>query len=298
MQAVFLRRKALSQDVGSRLMCGFVAFLGREKIDDNHPSISSVNHRGPDASGARSFVVGDLILSLAHRRLSILDLEERGNQPFSSTAGGPWVVYNGEIYNYLEIRLELEKEGYVFRTNTDTEVLVQSYVRWGLNCIEKFNGMFSFVIWDAKKRCLVIVRDRFGIKPLYLWNDPTGLAVCSEIKQLCGIPGFKGALDLEIAHQYLCYGDFSIGPNTLWKDVIEVEPGTLLVIETDKYRPGQDLVPVRWYEIARREKSTVVTEPDAVAEFSRLLEDAIRIRLRADVPVTVALSGGHTSNHR
>lgn len=272
-------------------MCGILAYFSKTALAPSHTALTSVAHRGPDGSGLETFQVTDHNVSLGHRRLSIIDLTDNARQPLRLIDRDLWITYNGEIYNYIELRTELEKDGMRFRSDSDTEVLLAAYATWGSECLQKINGMFAFVIWNAESQTLFAARDRFGIKPLYVWNGPDGLALVSEIKQLIDLPGFERRLNREAAVQFLQYADFSYDAQTMWRDVYELEPGTTLSLPLATWRPGQAIAQQRWYVLPEKSNHRIARKT-AEETFRELLEDAIRLRLRADVPVGTALSGG------
>jgi asparagine synthase (glutamine-hydrolysing) len=276
-------------------MCGILAYLGPTRLDEGHRAIEAVAHRGPDDSGAVSFAVGDNFLSLGHRRLSILDLSAAGRQPMSWGEGRWWIVYNGEIYNFIELRQELEAAGVRFLTGTDTELLLAAYARWGEDCLPRLNGMFALALFDGERRELFVARDRFGIKPLYVWNEPRGFAVCSEPKQLCGLPGFRPELNAKAAYEFLAWGDLDHSPETMFQGVAQLHGGETFTLSLGRWRPGGDLSLRRWYDLAA---AVPPGSPriDGAAGLRDLLGSSVGLRLRADVPVGFCLSGGLDSS--
>src|SRR3989338_7066554 len=170
-------------------MCGIAGYIGEKTINAEHidKTLQRMKNRGPDYQAHVSFRNGDSHVTLLHSRLSIIDLDTRSNQPI--TIRDCTVVFNGEIYNYLELRRELQARGVQFRTDSDTEVLVQSYLVWVERCVERFEGMWAFALWDAKKEMLLLSRDRFGEKPLYLFKIGVGLYFCSEVKFIQSLSG-------------------------------------------------------------------------------------------------------------
>ncbi|MBU0515585.1 MAG: asparagine synthase (glutamine-hydrolyzing) [Proteobacteria bacterium] len=277
-------------------MCGILVYLGPTALAVDHPALQSVAHRGPDDAGAESFTVREGRLTLGHRRLSILDLSPAGRQPMSDPEGRYWIVYNGEVYNYLELRQELQRAGHRFVSGTDTEVVLAAYAAWGEACLERFNGMFALAIYDARDRTLFLARDRFGIKPLYTWNSPRGLAAVSEIKQLSSLPGFEAALDPEAAYEFVAYDDWNHTPRTFFAGVERFPAGHALRLDLNRWRPGRPVTPRRWYDLGRVGRMRR-EDPRAVIErFGELLRDSVRLRLRADVPVGFCLSGGLDSS--
>ncbi len=277
-------------------MCGILAYFGETILETNHPALTSIAHRGPDGYGMQCYKVRDHFLSLGHRRLSIIDLTKKALQPMRYQETELWITYNGEIYNYLELRAELQQAGFQFSTDSDTEVLLASYQRWGKNCLERLNGMFAFSIWDSQSKKLFVARDRYGIKPLFYWNSPVGFAVVSEIKQMTSLPGFSAALNMDTAYQFLLFGDFCYDENTLWKNVLELEPGMMFQLDLNKWRPGDFISLQKWYDFTPHLDSRPINESRAIEKFHYLLEDSIKLRLRSDVPVGFGLSGGLDSS--
>jgi asparagine synthase (glutamine-hydrolysing) len=246
-------------------------------------------HRGPDDEGihASPGVV------LGHRRLSILDLTERGHQPMSRPGTPHWIVHNGEVYNYLELRRELEGEGFRFESETDTEVILAAYERWGEECVARMNGMFAFAIWNDRDRTLFCARDRFGIKPFHYVVLPDGtLAFASEIKAFHGVPDLPIEIDESTVVQYLGFARVNAGPETFVRGVRSLAPAHCFTL-----RLGEAPRPRRYWDlIAEREPGTFASDAEAMAEFRSRLVDSIRLRLRSDVPVGTCLSGGLDSS--
>ena len=205
-----------------------------------------VAHRGPDADG---FYVAPG-LGLGHRRLSIIDLST-GDQPLANEDGTVWVVFNGEIYNFMEIRSELERAGHRFRTGTDTEVIVHAYEQWGEEAVHRFRGMFAFALWDEPRRRLLLVRDRLGIKPLYYAVTPTGITFGSEIKSLLEDPDVPKDWSGEALDAYLALL-YVPGPQTIYRHIHKLPAGHLLVAEDGRASVRQVLGP----DIHRRRRSS------------------------------------------
>ena len=264
-------------------MCGIFFSIGFENLPAS--VIDSVAHRGPDGRGWNEFMSPNGPVVMAHRRLAIVDLSADGHQPMSTEDGRLWVTYNGEIYNYLEIRKELEELGYQFKTKTDTEVLFKSYLQWGEACLHKFNGMFSFVIWDDKEKIAFAARDRFGVKPLYYYKQGDKIAFASEIKQFKNIAGWVSELNEESADEYLKSGLCDHKRETLYKNVFQILPGEQAIL-------GKNIGVSRWYDLRDYVAAPQISDQHAIEQFKFLFEDAIRVRLRSDVPVGACLSGG------
>ncbi len=269
-------------------MCGIFFSLGFENLPES--VIDSVAHRGPDGRGWNEFAspIGPVIL--AHRRLAIVDLSEDGHQPMSTQDNRYWVTYNGEIYNYLEIREELKEAGYTFKTQTDTEVLLKSYLHWGTECLHKFNGMFAFVIWDDKEKKAFVARDRFGVKPLYYYQQGDKIAFASEIKQFKGFSEWKSTLNQELVSFYKSQGYCDHRHETLYKRVFQILPGHLVILDNGTVNI------LKWYNLNERISNLNLTDNQACEKFIALFEDSINLRLRSDVAVGACLSGGLDSS--
>jgi len=278
-------------------MCGILLNISKEKLNADHPALSVISHRGPDAFGMKNFDLSDFCISMGHRRLSIIDLSDNGKQPMSYEDGNMWITYNGEIYNYLELKSELEGAGYKFKSDSDTEVLLAAFSKWGVECLDKLNGMFSFVILNKRENNLFIVRDRYGIKPLYYYNSPQGFSCVSEIKQIAELKHYSAEANKEQLYHYLNFGDFSFSKETMWKNIYELEPGSLIKINLNSWKPGDDFHITQWYTPPfEANNATSLPFEDACCEFRRLLDESVKLRLRADVNVGFLLSGGHDSS--
>jgi asparagine synthase (glutamine-hydrolysing) len=244
---------------------------------------AAIAHRGPDAEG---FYVDEGV-SLGFRRLAIIDLSEAGRQPMSGCDERVRVVYNGEIYNFAEVRRDLEARGHRFRSRCDTEVILHAYEEEGPDCVHRFNGMFAFAVWDGRTGELLLARDRLGVKPLYYWLSGGRLAFASEIKALLEVPEVSREVDPQSLYHYVGY-EFVPAPDTIFRDVKKLPPG-----HHARFRDGR-LELARYWDLA--------FEPDArpsaeiESRMRDLLADAVRLRLIADVPLGVFLSGGLDSS--
>ena len=274
-------------------MCGFVVLVG-EQVNANRLSeaLSVLRHRGPDAEGM--WISPSNRCALAHCRLSIIDLSDAGRQPMADPTGRYWIVFNGEIYNYIELRTELSSV-FQFRTRTDTEVLLAAYQRWGEGCLERLIGMFAFVIWDEQTQTLFAARDRFGVKPIYYAILPTGeLALASEIKALHAL-GLPREPDSVTWATYLTYGLYDHSDRTFWHNVKALPAGHALRLVIN----GQlSVVSRKWYDLAERVSGEwdIRSEQEVMEEYRTLLEESVRLRFRSDVPVGINLSGGLDSS--
>lgn len=268
-------------------MCGIVGMfdISGKPVDRGLLSrmMSSIQHRGPDGDG--QYVNGSV--ALGHRRLSIIDLGG-GAQPIGNETGEVQVIFNGEIYNFIELRKELEAAGHVFKTHSDTEVIVHAYEEWGADSVKRFNGMFAFALWDNIKRRLFIARDHLGIKPLYYIFIGSTLLFGSEIKPLLAHPDCPREVDRESLAELFTFR-YVPSPKTLFKQVMKLPPAHHMVIEGGNTRIERYW---NWVPTVR----TNARENDLVAEYQSLFEDAVRLQMRADVPVGIFLSSGIDSS--
>jgi asparagine synthase (glutamine-hydrolysing) len=264
---------------------GLVTKAGPVDADQVGRLTDLVAHRGPDGRGVR--VSGNV--GLGHRRLAIIDLSEDGAQPMRDTRYPIWITYNGEIYNYLELRAELEALGVVFRTASDTEVLLAAYVCWGEKCLKRFNGMWSFAIHDERDNTLFCARDRFGVKPFYYINTPTAFAFGSEIRQLLPLIERRIADD-DLVRDFLVCGLTDHTNRTFFEGVEKLASGHMLRVDVST---GQFKVE-RYYSLVPR--LTDIDDQKTPSLVRDLLDDATRLRLRSDVRVGTCLSGGLDSS--
>lgn len=231
--------------------------------------------------------------AMGHRRLSILDLSPAGHQPMCSDDGKVWVTYNGEVYNFVEIREELKTCGHRFATGSDTEVMLKAYAQWGIDCLHRFNGMFSFVLYDRNINKVFAVRDRFGVKPLYYWIAPEGwIAFASEIKQFTVLDGWRAARNPQRVYDFLVWGVTNHTEETLFSGVRQLRGGEYLELTPSEGR--QNVERRRWYRLEGKRQAGSYAETSRA--YAALLEDAVRLRLRADVEVGSCLSGGLDSS--
>lgn len=231
----------------------------------------------------------------AHRRLAIQDLSPAGHQPLCSEDQDLWITFNGEIYNHVELRAELEKLGHRFFTHTDTEVILAAYRQWGKSCLHKLNGMWAFVIWDKKENKIFGSRDRFGVKPFYYYKDETVFAFASEQKALLKNPLVKTKLNHAAVADYFVAGEIEYKEESFFKNIIELFPGNLFELSLS----GNSFQKETWYTLPEKEDRADFSETKYrayIEETRELLVNAIRLRLRADVPVGSCLSGGIDSS--
>jgi asparagine synthase (glutamine-hydrolysing) len=265
-------------------MCGvsgIINFNGKQVEEEQlKVMMKKIKHRGPDDEG--TYI--DKNVGLGFVRLSILDLSIAGHQPMNSSDGRYVIIYNGEVYNYVEIRDEL-KSKYTFKTGTDTEVILTAYLEWGEKCLDKFNGMFAIVIYDTLQRELFIARDRFGIKPLYYYQDDERFYFASEIKAILPLLQTKTAND-QIILDYIIYNRTDHTNQTFFSNIIKLEHGHYLKIKNNK------ITSTCWYDLEEKVANTSYKNEN----YLELLTDAVRLILRSDVPVGVSLSGGLDSS--
>jgi asparagine synthase (glutamine-hydrolysing) len=259
----------------------------------------AVAHRGPDGVGLVG-LEGDAVIrssestawqvALAHRRLSIIDLSPAASQPMVYRRRY-WLTYNGEVYNYLELRAELQRLGHAFRTQSDSEVVLAAFAEWGPRCFERMRGMWGVVLLDAQNRTAVLCRDRLGIKPLYVWRSNGLLAVVSEIKQLLDVPGFHARRSEQAVTEFLATG-YEDQTRSFFSGVVPVPPGTYLTLSIG----GEALSSPQPYWWPERVEPSVSDAAQASEAFAAKLDECVRIHLRSDVPVGCALSGGLDSS--
>jgi len=247
----------------------------------------SLRHRGPNDSG---YHLGKHI-GLAHRRLSIIDLST-GKQPIYNEDQSVVVVFNGEIYNFLELRVELNKLGHRFETSTDTEVIVHAWEQWGSSCVDRFRGMFAFAIWDAKSQLLFLARDRLGIKPLYYGFLAEKVFVfASELKAIRAHPAFRAKIDPRAVEDYFAYG-YIPDPLTIYQDIKKLPPGHTLSLSKEQ----QTASVACYWDVPFDDTAPRLSEEDAIPELIERLKDAVKVRLVSDVPLGAFLSGGVDSS--
>lgn len=277
-------------------MCGILGMIGEKPLAFPHryfeQACGLMAHRGPDDSGFWQSPEGRVWLG--HRRLSILDLSPKGHQPMQDRSGRLVIVFNGEIYNYVEIREELKRLGHCFETGSDTEVILEAFKEWGERCLDRFNGMFSFALYDIRKRMVFCARDRYGEKPFLFVQKRGMLAFASEYKALLNLPGVTTAFDefrLVRGLQNASMG-LDAEPQTVFNDIRQLMPGEMAhyALDSDEFHVQ------RYWEVLPNADFARLSEVDAVARFRDTLVDSIRIRMRSDVPVGSCLSGGLDSS--
>lgn len=297
-------------------MCGIAGFFSSNKeipLRGFNQACNMMRHRGPDDEGYLCLLEGkntllkgaDTVtelnylqpfeaissthLLLAHRRLSIIDLSAAGHQPMVSTDGEFAICFNGEIFNFVEIRNFLENAGYIFHTGSDTEVVLNAWLHWGNDAFNKFNGMWAIAIWDNKSKSLTLSRDRFGVKPLYITKHNGVLYFASEMKTLRAIPNLSFSPNSTSVNKYLDSCSLNTNSDTFWSEIQEFQPGTWLTVDQD----GNEFNDVYW-KFTPNEIS--YSDHDALEKFTSIFEDSLKLRMRSDVEVGSLLSGGLDSN--
>ncbi|WP_248405248.1 asparagine synthase (glutamine-hydrolyzing) [Butyrivibrio fibrisolvens] len=275
-------------------MCGISGYISRNRITEEELRImnDTMIHRGPNDSGVEIYPFKDgYNIGFAQRRLSILDLSPLGHQPMHSIDKRISVVFNGEIYNFLELKEELSD--YPFKSTCDTEVIIASYLKWGENFVDHIHGMFAIALFDRETDNVYLVRDRIGKKPLYYWKDGDNLVFASELKPIMKCPGFKGVIKKSVIARYL-YQQYINAPDSIFEDVYKLEPGAVL-----KFHLGDISIRKYWDVRKAYEKGTsdpVTNYNEAKSELKRLLKDSVAKRMIADVHLGAFLSGGYDSS--
>jgi len=248
----------------------------------------AIQHRGPDDSG----FFQDSGVFLGHRRLSIIDLSA-GHQPMANEDGRVHIVYNGEIFNHSDVRVELGLAGHVYKTHCDTEAIIHAYEEYGPDCLTRFRGMFAFALWDSNKRRLFCARDRLGIKPFYYYWDGRLFAFASEIKALLEHPSISPALEEELLPEYLSFGYVS-EERTLFSGIRRLMPGHHLILDLAGGQPSLHIH--QYWDVPEASNGESMSEQEWIAECRRRLEETVRMRLMSDVPLGMFLSGGVDSS--
>lgn len=272
-------------------MCGLVGWFnldvsGAECQPLLRKMCSQIVHRGPDDQGFYS----DEMVGLGFQRLSILDLKD-GHQPMASVNDDVIIVFNGEIFNHQELRIKLEKKGVKFLTHSDTEIILQLYIAQGISAISSLNGMFSIVIWDKRKSQIHLVRDRLGVKPLYYARFGKGIIFASEVKAILGSGLITKSINPQSIWDYLTYR-YVPSPNTMWEKIYKLPPAHRIEISVG----GPNNSPIRWWDMHMQSPSMEQCDSLYETEFEKLFEDSVQLRLQADVPVGIMLSGGLDSS--
>lgn len=308
-------------------MCGILTYynekgLTKKQISKCLDSLQSIKHRGPDGEGVvlLNTITGEKLdlgtydtpripgreltslvnvedhcfdLLLGHRRLSIFDTSVAGHQPMQGRNGN-WIVFNGEIYNFFEIREELKILGHSFKTNTDTEVILNAYLEWGKDCLNKFNGMWSLILWDSNKKELFISNDRFGVKPLYYYKEGNELAFCSEEKQFISL-GMLSESDLNIKtiNNFLENNQLNYNNQTFFKSILRFKSGHFSMVDL---KSNKGFSQESFYNFSDKIKPSNLKEDEQITSFQDIFKSAVEIRTRADVEWGVSVSGGLDSS--
>jgi len=271
-------------------MCGIAGIVNKDYLKVPLESLKSVTdvikHRGPDGEG--HFVNGHV--GLGHRRLAIIDLSQAGHQPMEKN--DMIITFNGEIYNYIELREELKAKGCVFNTKTDTEVIIEAYKLWGEDCVQRFNGMWAFDIYNIHAETIFCSRDRFGIKPFYYYENDSSFFFGSEIRQLL-IQTENRTVNKQILFDFLFLGYHHHTKNTFFEGILSLDPGHNLIYDTKNcsFRITQ------YYQLKPIERFGRLSFDEALQEFKNTMDRAISLRLRSDVKVGTCLSGGMDSSY-
>ncbi|MDO8281054.1 MAG: asparagine synthase (glutamine-hydrolyzing) [Thermodesulfovibrionia bacterium] len=288
-------------------MCGIAGiFNSGETVSPNdvRSMLDAAAHRGPDDSGITSFNTasgkwwglpdggGRSDLVLGHLRLSIIDLSSAGHQPMSDPGGRTWITYNGEIYNHLELRRRLQERGYIFKSATDTEVVLYAYKEYGHSCLKYFRGFFAFCIYDADRKELFMARDRLGLKPLKYYWDGQRFAFASEMKSLLELPWVSRTADTRAIDRYIAYR-YIPSPLTGIKNIYKLPAGCSITFSLEK--PEREIKPHQYW-VPRFEPKTVISFDEAKESMLSLLGESVSMRMMSDVPIGVFLSGGLDSS--
>jgi asparagine synthase (glutamine-hydrolysing) len=268
-------------------VCGIVGFNWHDS-EQLEKMRETLRHRGPDGEGEYF----DEFVSLGHRRLAIIDLSPAGHQPMSNEDETLCLIYNGEIYNYVELIEQLKKRGHQFRSKTDSEVILHAYEEWGRECVSRFNGMFAFCIYDRNRMQLFLARDRFGVKPLYYHLQNGRFTFASEIKAILEDPTIPRRPNEHLIYDYLVYNCYDHTQETFFEGIKALLPGHCLIFDLREKRTEH----YRWYDIPLNQFNRGISEKEILTHFRGLLIDAIRLRLRSDVEVGSCLSGGLDSS--
>jgi asparagine synthase (glutamine-hydrolysing) len=274
-------------------MCGIAGIINNSSyyIEQGvlEAMTEALSHRGPDAHGTRILSSGGVCVGLGHRRLSIIDLSAAGHQPMANEDGTVWITYNGEVYNFPELREDLAARGHVFSSHTDTETIIHGYEEYGEGLFDMLNGMFAFALWDCRKDRLYLVRDRYGKKPLYYGTAGDDFVFASELKSIMGHPSCSREIDPENLSRYLLH-EYVPAPHSILKDIHKLLPGHYLCWEDGRLRTGA------YWRISFDEKGEAPGIRQAEEEVLSLLKQSVKRRLVSDVPLGVFLSGGIDSS--
>jgi asparagine synthase (glutamine-hydrolysing) len=308
-------------------MCGISVLFNKHKVTKENYidflcSLKKINHRGPDDEGVvlintktndfrivknditsfsdnrvsdiESITIENYNLILGHKRLSIIDLSAQGHQPMQGIDGS-WIVFNGEIFNYIELKEELKHYGCQFHTHSDTEVVLEAYRIWGKECLNKFNGMWSIFIWDATQKKMFISNDRFGVKPLYYYEHQDGFNFVSETKQFNAFHLISLKINQSHINDFVNYGYVDVDESTMYENIYRFKKSNYIIVDSMSYQSSMIKDNQIIYYFVKPNKRNI-TEKNAIEEFRFLLRDSVKLRMRADVDFGFALSGGLDSS--
>jgi len=275
-------------------MCGISGFCDfKKKSSENilKNMTDALIHRGPDSSGYSFFEYETYQVGLGHRRLSILDLSSHGHQPMSFENLD--IVFNGEIYNFKEIKKELLELGYSFYSNSDTEVILKSYYQWGIKAVDRFNGMFAITIYDKKENKLILIRDRVGVKPFYYYKKDSLILFSSELKSFHKYPNFEKIIDKNSLSLYLQFG-YIPEPHSIFKNSYKLKAGHYIEIDLK----SQKIEEIKYWDVVDfyNKPKIDISQEEAILKTEELLKSSFEYRMVSDVPVGVFLSGGYDSS--
>lgn len=274
-------------------MCGFVGYIEKENNDFLEKMLKSIDYRGPDDSGTYRHVNDNIFVNLGHVRLSILDTSSLGHQPIISDCNDIIMVYNGEVYNFKDIQKELIKLGYIFKSNSDTEVILYSYKEWGIKCVDKFIGMFAMSIYDKQKNKMFLIRDRAGVKPLYYFVKDDLILFGSELKTFHSHKRFEKKLNKEVLGYFFQLG-YIPAPWTIFENCFKLQPGSYLEYDL---KNNQFEIKEYWNLLdSYNQENNDKSEKEILEDLEELLIDSCNLRMVSDVPVGVFLSGGYDSS--
>jgi len=277
-------------------MCGICGFFHKKELQEKvlYNMNQTICNRGPDDEGYYlNKTQKDFQIGLAQKRLSVIDLSPLGHQPMFNSDKNIIVAYNGEIYNFQDIRSLLIERGYIFKSNTDTEVIIYAFKEWGIDCIHQFNGMFAIALFDKMKDELYLIRDRMGIKPLYYYYNGQGIVFASELKPIMAYPYFQKEINFHALNMYL-HHQYITAPHTIFKNTFKLNPGCYLT-----YKNGEIRVIEYWSvenKFIHRKIEDNKTEKEYIDDLEKLLTDSVRLRMISDVPIGGLLSGGIDSS--
>ncbi len=272
-------------------MCGIIGYIdNKNKVDITlfDAMRDMLSHRGPDGAGTEALCNSHVVLG--HRRLSIIDLSEDGKQPMCNETLNIWLTYNGEIYNYKELKRDLENKGHMFKSQTDSEVLIHGYEEWGIKgLLNRLKGMFAFALWDENKKKIYAARDRFGIKPFYYYNDKNRLIFASELKSIMKDPSVERSLDVSSLADFFIYS-YVPNPKSIWEKVKKLPPAHFLTYDFDSSK----LITEQYWNL--KSSNDIVEDKVAIERANELIRKATLEHMVSDVPVGLFLSGGYDSS--